>query len=701
MNRQLTKYCHKLYLSVLKVNKVKQYRFLYFKIIFILLIILFIIAHTTYFIMSEQNIYYWDYSGYWRFWEDMSTRFAHQPFQAFKFSLNSISNNDYNVLPIILPTIFSILPLPSRLSYILSISVFYYIPVIFLFSYIFCHFVVDNKKLVSSWVISIILPATFVAFWTPILAGYPDICGLLFILLAILYQFKFDIGNKIQIKKMLILGILLWAPFVLRRWYAYTVVSLYISLPILNYLWFFDKSRIWLKFRTVFISFFISGTTSCILAVIFQRGLIHRIINTNYSDIYAAYQGGMSYSIVSLFNSCGYYILPLVALGVVISLFVKDKKQKIFIFFCLFNLLFTFFLFTRTQSPGMQHNLPFALWMLFIACYSIVWLNNRISKSIFSVFFIGCLICFLGYIDQNSLFNRKPYTALQEKMFPSKHLPLRVDNYSAYVQLEKDIEKLVGDSQTVSILSSNHVLNDEMLNTISNQKLSNHIVYTSQVDLRDQIRVNPFLSNYMIIVDPPQTHLGESNQRVITIPVNNLLQHHNVGKAYIAVGHSYKLDDNATAWIYKKERAFTPVEVNEFLAQYYQYYPQWKSIYNKGLYLSFLTAHITKGDIYGGASLDSDTGIISTHPGENTPTIIEWTLQNVPKLKIQSTNMECNQQDTIKISISGAGAPSKEIDLPHGGEVNIDMMPWQNILSKIVIEKNKSSGCDALIISAL
>lgn len=679
----------------------KQSFFSFYKVILILLVILFVIGHTVYFVTSEHNIYYWDYDGYWRFWEDMSVRIAHQPYKAFKFILGSINCNDYNVLPVVIPTVFSLLPLSSRLSYILSISTFYYIPVILLFSYIFCNFIIKDQRSIGNWTIATILPATFVAFWVPTLAGYPDICGLVFILLAVLYQFKFDIGDKVQIKKMIVLGILLWSPFLLRRWYAYTVVSLYFSLPILNYLLFFDKTRMWLKLRTICIAFFISGITSCIFAFIFQHELVHRIMNTNYSDIYAAYQSGMSQSIASLFNSCGYYILPFFLFGIVVALLTKNNKQKVFIIFCLFNLIFTFFLFTRTQSPGEQHNLPFALWILFIACYAVTWLNSRLSRPIFSTIFIICMICALGYVDQKSLFDRNSYTELQAAFLPSKHLPLRVDNYSNYLQLTKDIEQLAGNSKTITILSSNHVLNDEMINTISGQKLSNHIIFASQVDLRDKFRINPFLSDYIIVVDPPQTHLGEQNQRVITIPVNNLLQKINIGKAYEKIGHSYQLDGNATAWIYKKDRSFTHDEIFDFLNQYYQYYPQWKSIYNQGLYTSFLTAHITKGDVYGGGNIDELTGDIFTHPGDNTPTIIEWVLKDVPKLKIQSTNNECNQQDTIKILILADGLASKEVSIPHGGDVVVDMMPWQNILSKMVIEKNKSSGCDALTISAV
>lgn len=679
----------------------QNFYFLYKKILLILIIV-FVIGHTFYFVGSEHNVYYWDYNGYWRLWQDIAQQIVHQPFKAFKVILASINSNDYNVLPVVVPTIFSALPFSSRMSYILSISICYYIPVILLFSHIYLNLIVDIEKNFSDLIISLLLPATFVAFWIPILAGYPDICGLVFVLFALSYQFKFDIGNKIYIKKMLVLGILLWSPFLLRRWYAYTVVSLYISLPVLNYFLFFNKTRIWFRLKTMSQNFFIAGLTSCVFALAFQNGLIRRIVITNYSDLYAAYQGGFEYSIKSLFNSCGYYVVPFVILGILLCFFTKNIKQKSFIIFCVFNLLFTFFLFTRTQSPGEQHNLPFALWILFIVCYAITWLNNLVSSKLYSIAFITGIVCCLGYIDQKSLFDRNVYTVLQRQLLPSKHLPLRVNNYPVYLQLTEDIEKLLGSIKTITVLSSNYILNNDMLNTLSNRVLNHQIIMASQVDARDILNINSFMSDYVLLVDPPQIHLEESNQRVITIPVNNILKRKNIGKAYTVVGKGYLLDGHVTAWIYKKERPFTLPEIDDFLAQYYQYYPQWKEIYNKPLVRALLSASIIRGNVLGEFSINSFTGNITARSGENTPTIVEWVLKDINKLTMQLKSKKCHKEDIMKVVISSDDMPSKEISISGGREnVILDMTPWQNILSKMVIEKSKNSDCDVLTISAV
>ncbi|CAI3930763.1 unnamed protein product [Commensalibacter communis] len=679
----------------------KKRRFLLYNYMLTLFLILFVIGLTIYYVSSEHNVYYWDYNGYWRLWQDTTLQILQNPLEGFSHIFASINSNDYNVLPIVIPTIFSGLPFSSRMSYILSIVTLYFMPVIFLFANICFHFITNYEKKFSNLAISTILPAMFAAFWIPTLAGYPDICGLIFVLLALVYQFKLDLGNRIQIKKMIILGILLWSPFLLRRWYAYTIISLYCSLPLLNYFLYFDKSCIWKRFKTIYINFLISAMSTCLFALAFQNGLIIRIFKTDYADLYAAYQGGLSSSINSLFNSCGYYMLPMVFLGACIGLLTKNIKQKSFILFCIFNLVFTFFLFTRTQTPGEQHNLPFALWMLFIACYGIIWLNNLVSNQLYSSTLIIVIITCLGYIDQKVLFDQHTYTVLQEKLLPLKHLPLRVEHYQAYLNLTKDIEQLLGSTKTITVLSSNYVLNDDMLNTLSNRQLNDQIISTSQVDTRDKISISSFITDYILVVDPPQTHLGEVNQRVITIPVNSLIHHTNIGQAYTVVGHGYKLDNNATAWIYKKQRVFTSSEVSDFFAQYDQYYPQWKNIYNLTILNSILTANIVKGDQSGNFSINNFTFAISARPGDNSPTVVEWSLKDIPKLKIQSKNKRCSQRNVIKIIISGDRAPTKELTLSYGEKVIVDMKPWQKISTKMTIENIKNSGCDFLTISAL
>ncbi len=45
-------------------------------IILLFMILLVVVIQTSIFIAHEQNIYYWDFNGYWRMWEEFCATFG-------------------------------------------------------------------------------------------------------------------------------------------------------------------------------------------------------------------------------------------------------------------------------------------------------------------------------------------------------------------------------------------------------------------------------------------------------------------------------------------------------------------------------------------------------------------------------------------------------------------------------------------------
>ena len=161
--------------------------------------------------------------------------------------------------------------------------------------------------------------ASFIPFVTPTLRGYPDIIGMIPLSLCCLILFKVNI-LKYQGARFVLLaiamGVLLWLPFAFRRWYAYSVVSLFVTLPFLNTFLFgeaarFSKERIF----KYFIFFTLSGLVVIFLVCVFQFELAERILTTNYSDIYSAYKATEQATFFITLNYAGLYLLPLIVLG--------------------------------------------------------------------------------------------------------------------------------------------------------------------------------------------------------------------------------------------------------------------------------------------------------------------------------------------------------------------------------------------------
>lgn len=673
----------------MKLSNKKINAFLYFASFLLVALI------SIYYVSNEQNIYFWDSNGYWRFWQQFSEGVSKNPTGSLLTLIHSIRNDDYNLLPVAITSLFYIVGGGDRVIYIFSIASVYLFPVVLLFSLLLTQ---TTKDISLSWkILTLALPMTFVAFWSPTLRGYPDICGLAFIIYAVYFSNKHDFSLKLDIRKAVFFGVVMLAPFLLRRWYAYTVVSLYLSLPVLNYYFHKDDRHSLAKVRKIIAFFLFSGLTSVFVSVIFQWSLLKRIASTDYSFIYSAYQSSVKTSLINVAHDIGYYLIPFFVASIIMSICKKKNKKDYVVIFSAFNLFFSFFIFTKTQSPGLQHCLPFALWMLVA---SMLGLHNLMSKlkGKHSERIITCLVLFACVlIGKASLFDRS--NSSFDKYLPTKYLPMRLDNYDNYLRLSSDIKGMLHDGDRLTVLSSSSVLNDNMLDTLSDNKLSQYIAGASQVDLRDGLNLQSIMSKYFIVADPIQTHLSPSGQQVITIPADEILKNYGIGKAFEKIGSGYALDNGVTAYIYKKVRPLTSEEITTFISRYYVSYPQWKGVYDTGFFVPFMTGKITLGDVWGRLDLESD-GNIYAHPGENNPTSIVWTVHGIKSLKISSIKNKCENADGVDVVISDSRGEEVSSHVENNGHANLDIYKFNNKLASLTISKHGNPSCDSIIIEA-
>jgi len=664
-------------------------------LLFIMLVMA-IIVHTVAFINTEQHIYFWDYNGYWRIWENFSRLLRTDPVQFFAALKSSILNEDYNALPVALITPFYYSGLPSRLAYILALQLVYFLPVIFLFykstKYAFAY----NSSLTTT--ITLFMAGSYVAFWAPTLKGYPDISGLVGILLAIILVLKTPLTKEIRWKTALLIGLCLWSAFLFRRWYAFTVVSLYLTLPILNFFLYSEKKHRFKDAKYIIISFFISGISSIALAIIFQKNLIIRVLTTDYSVIYSAYQSLVSVSIYNTIHGIGVYVFLFFIVGIIACFFEKNIKSRTFVIFCLCNLIISFYLFTKTQSPGVQHIIPFAAWVLFVAVYAVYKIQNGLVKGLVGTVFATAIILFSVVVNIITTVPWFQNSFAETKLLPTRSYPLHIENYENYVSLIDKLEALTkGNNDKIAVFSSSGVLNDDMIKTMARGGLDNAIEYTSQVDLRDGIRLEPLNARYVIVVDPVQTHILASGQQVITIPANALLGAKNIGRAYQRLETSYSLSRNSTAYIYEKVRNFTPEEYRDFIGEFSKSYPDWFKNYTSGLKATWISATIVKGDIWGEFNI-GENGVISAHPGEHRPTIVKWRLDGVKTLSISSVSTSCPDADGVDVTVQNDAGHALTVTIPDGETRQLDLHDFNGKLSTLTIDKRKTVSCDSITI---
>jgi hypothetical protein len=650
------------------------------------------------FVANEEKVYIWDSKAYWITWQQFSALSLTHTYRWLHETIGGIEANDYNPLAVSLLFPFYYLPLASRYAYILALTVCYLLPAVLLVQLTLQRFAVYQSR---AWVVFIAIAAvSFAPFWKPTLRGLPDIVGLLPVLGAVIFVLSRDLAKKLSWRNILIIGLLLWMPFLLRRWYAYTVVTLYITLPLLNFVnYSWSRNNRLRRLLNLAITFLAAGIVSAVCALVCQHLLIERIIATNYSTVYSAYQDGFKTSVILLMASPGYVILAPMAVGLIWALAGARTFEKNFTLFCLANLVISFYLFTRTQSPGIQHCLPFALWMFFVAMPGVrltvtAWRQPWWQCSVLALGALASLVIALVTFNNLNL-----PAAFNSALLPDKNYPMGVANFRNYQALAARLLALTQNGDQVAVLSSNGALSDDLIATLTDDKIDSQIAYASQVDLRDKIRVSTLLARYVVVADPIQLHLNPDGQRVIWIPASEILAGTGIGAAYQELPGTYQLSNKVTAKIYEKIRPFTAPEIIGFLSRFTAAYPDWQPLYFNGFTIPYLTATITKGDIWGRFLLSDDSGSLYTHPGEHIPTSANWYFGNLQTVTVTSNNI-CPGADGVLVTFKTLSGLTDSVNIPDGGSRQINLAAFDHQMGSLTIDKKANSICDSTTLAA-
>ena len=646
------------------------------------------------YVSSEHPVYTWDSRFYWVVWNEYFDLLDGPLLTWLKSVGSTIYSDDYNALPIIFLLPFHYLPIGNRESYIIGIYILYMIP----FSYLAMHLFWIACKFDSKYRPAVFaLFASFVTFLAPSLRGYPDVIAMIPIAISCILVFNTDITRLAPTAfflRAMTLGFMLWSAFGMRRWYAYTVVSLYLTLPFISI--FLRKSIQEIKkgFLIKVLAFYLlAGVTSVACALVFQHALIERILTTSYSEIYSAYKKSESRTIAVTMFYIGFYLLPLALAEASYGILGKIRGLRFLTAFALVNLILTYVIFTRTQTPGVQHAIPLGFWFLILILSSLFLLIERASKAIASC----TIVLFSGLIATVFTFTfTKPFgvIAFDNHYFPTKSYPLNLDNFENYLNLISFIRSQPDSSGNVSIFASSGSLNYDLMYAISDKEFAKRIPFVSQVDLRDKLTLDAFMSRYAVVTDPPQVHLGKDGQQVIYIPNDMILKGVGIGSAYHKISDAFVLNNEIRAYVYEKTRPLSISEYRSMIEALSKTYPEWLKEYENSLSESYVTAKVTKGDTWGQFSMYSE-GKIFAHPGASTPTIINMFVGKYSTLKFKSVNRNCGITDGVSVTIS-AGELSVRKHIDTGDTASFDMRPFNDKEVTIVIDNNGSSACDAL-----
>jgi len=662
---------------------------------------LFIVAFCAAYIHREHPVYVWDYAHYWTLYQHYGASLAIDPLRAFKSLLVEIDTLDYNPLGVIPLFPFYELFGGGRLPYVAAVALLYLLPTAVLATWL-ARRNIDARGANELWLFVIAL--TFVPFWTPTLRGMVDISGTLFIGLATLLLFRTDFLRSRPVHYGLLLGFLLWMPFLLRRWYAYSIVIFFAAAVIVG----MAKTVIEKKSRSAIYNLIsaltIAGCVLLALIALFQKDLAVRILSTSYADIYDAYQLPLEKHFEMLIGHFSLYAALFSAIGAAVAI----RQRKFEVVFCLIAAVGTFLFFIRTQRLGIHHYLPVAFWIFPVLATGMWWCSRAFAFLPHPLrllpFSLASAVILLAAVAPVS---RQPGWVPRLAIPQGNAAPLHIDNFEEYRRLVGDLAALTRDGSRFVVYASSLNLSDSLVTALE-PALAKSVIYTPHIAKVAFFNFDALRADFAVAITPPQEHLAPGSQANVTVPGQWLLEGRGFGRAYERIpGHAYDLADGSQAFLFRRTRPVNLEEIGELVAMLDSHYPGWGEKFRSSMNARFAARTQALGDQWGQVIITGDDKVL-IHPGTTLPTTLTVPLNGAGFKMPRSVNLAipqgvltaCPDADGVTVTVSGDGAILWQGDVLPGGEADVDISPGHRDLS-IQVASRARPNCDHLIATFL
>ncbi|MER9297278.1 hypothetical protein NKI38_12405 [Mesorhizobium sp. M0621] len=526
------------------------------------------IALAAIYVRLEEPVYYWDFAAYFVTFNRQGALLADSPLQWLSQLRTSIATDDYSAAILVPLMPFHMVFGGSRLSYIAGIVAVYLVPTALFIGRMSYLEVATETSSSRNWLTVWIAAFLYTPFWAATLRGLPDIAGCLALAAATYFLWKSRLLTHEPVISGIRVGVCLWLAFVLRRWYAYPVIGIGIS-AVFFCLLQVAKDRDFPALRNAVV-----GGLCAILVVVgaaltFQQPLILKILGTSYGDLYNGYKTNFVSQIDQVGSRLSYVSWLLIVLG----LYISVVRRNGFSLFCAVASALTFFLFTRMQDPDRHHSMPMFLWLFpayaqaIVAIVSTPALRTRWSAIAIAV---AAGLAFSGTFFP---LGRQLLSPISYVFAREATLPLHLDNLPEYRRLVDDLLEKMEPEDRFSVFASGSVMSDSLLYEMD-KDLYPRIEWVCQVDSRDQFRPGALKSRYIVVTDPPVTHLQSGAQICVTIPDQYIVEGKGIGAAYRRIA-AYQLSGDVKGYLYEQVRPVSKTEIDALYDEFRKKYPGW------------------------------------------------------------------------------------------------------------------------------
>ncbi|MDD3429485.1 MAG: hypothetical protein PHG02_05740 [Oscillospiraceae bacterium] len=521
-------------------------------------------------IFLRQTVTVWDDVRYFLMSEESLSPYALNFAWGIKDLVFSIWYKDYNKFLLLFTTLPQLLFGGGLNGFLGAIFISGTLPFLCVFS-IIGYKILKKQNIVTlpTFFICCLLTAVLPFIHTTALNGMPDIMGLYFAGLCILFAMEEDFAapRKGNLALCALCSLLV---FVTRRWYLIWLVGFYAAWYFIVLFKAYKNKNLPIVFKNIF--YYTAATALFFLVTLLPYFI--KIVQANYSSSYTAWKdGGILYELGILASRLGWFIPLLCLAGFVFTL--KNKTLRSLALGGVISSLIILFAFNRIQSMAKQHVLllcPAILILLFLA----VTLLNKIARGKKLCLGVSYALCAV------LLFNGVlPLTPLYGILLPGMSIAPEVrKDYKQLGSLATfTAENCSPDAMMYVIAGSWHFNPDYVrFYGLPQSRLDTCVCTEASVDLSLGFNTQLFDAAYVVTTDPiQQARYKLQDQFTLTIPTNAITHVASVSKNFIFV-QAIQLD-GFTANIYKRVAPADYAEVSYYLEEFSSIYPNLPHLY--------------------------------------------------------------------------------------------------------------------------
>jgi hypothetical protein len=543
-------------------------------------------AFAAFFVAQEHYIYYWDLSGYWIRWMDISVLLVQHPVVAFRSVVHSVWRDDYNYLPVLPLVPVEWLFGTSRLTYILAVTNLFVLPGAFLIAYL-ARRVCSTEPRSSSLIVAAASILMLHSLWVPVLQGLPDVAGVAVIGGILLLHFGTPLAEQ-RWAHLLGTGLLLCLLMVLRRWYAYWAVAFFPALAVAQSLDIYQRhGLVSQEYITTARNAIIIGLTFLISLFGLAAPFAWRAITTDYSDIYSAWR--TSESLLDNVKFLPSYFGWLVFYGGLIGLvrLMLRRENPTIVVFLLVQSVIVFALFARVQDFDAHYSYLLFPALAFGFATVVIDIVTRITNAWWRAISVGILWTVL-LAGSSTVFVPKaaPISELLGSLAPNaRWYPLVRNDFDILDGLLDRLDELESRQPgDIYVLASSELLNSGILENYCRlgprpRFFCDRILSTADVDKRDGFPRQFLRASYLVVAAPTQYHLAPDGQRVISVLAREVMEGHGIGRSFERFPGEFNLEQGVRTWVCAKVRPFQRTDLDALAAEFARYYPDKRAMF--------------------------------------------------------------------------------------------------------------------------